>query len=143
MTVNPNHNSTYAADTRGALWERWMALRNGDLAQADTLVAPALALHLPALGRAADRPGGRSALISWISALRAAFPEGRLAVQVGPIISGDLIAGRWAFATEAATFTGTDIIRLAAGRVVEFWVNHDVIGEALPLPEHGTLCAQT
>lgn len=142
MTVNPNHNSSYAADTRGALWERWMALRNGDLAQADTLVAPALALHLPALGRAVDRPSGRAALISWISALRVAFPEGRLAVQVGPIISGDLIAGRWAFSTAEATFTGTDIIRLAAGRVVEFWVNHDVLGEALPLPEHGTLCGQ-
>ncbi|MCW6009814.1 ester cyclase [Micromonospora sp. CPCC 205371] len=143
MTVNPNHHSSYAADNRGALWERWMALRNGDLAQAETLVAPALAVHIPVLGRATDRPGGRPALISWISALRAAFPEGRLATQVGPIISGDLIAGRWACATEAATFTGTDIIRLAAGRVVEFWVNHDVIGEALPVPEHGTLCSRT
>jgi hypothetical protein len=143
MTVNPNHHSSYAADTRGALWERWMALRNGDLAQAETLVAPALALHLPALGHAADRPGGRPALVSWISALRAAFSEGRLVVQVGPIISGDLIAGRWMFTGGPTTFTGTDIIRLAAGRVVEFWVNHDVLGEALPLPEQGAACAHT
>ncbi|GAA4707322.1 nuclear transport factor 2 family protein [Phytohabitans rumicis] len=143
MTINPNGNSTYApADFRRALWKRWVALRNADLAQAEEIVVPALVLHVPAIGQGLDRAGGRRALLSWISALHAAFPAGRLAVEVGPIISKDLIAGRWVFtrhgdegraAADDVSFTGTDIIRVEGGRVVEFWVNHDVLGQAVPL----------
>jgi hypothetical protein len=137
MTINPNGNSTYApADFRLALWKRWVALRNADLAHAEEIVVPSLVLHVPAIGQGPDRAGGRRALLSWISALHAAFPAGRLAVQVGPIISKDLIAGRWVFSHEGAddvSFTGTDIIRVESGRVVEFWVNHDVLGQAVPL----------
>jgi hypothetical protein len=49
-----------------------------------------------------------------------------------------LMAGHWEFAG-AVSFTGTDIIRTESGRIVEFWVNHDVLGQALPVRQTGPL----
>jgi hypothetical protein len=46
-------------------------------------------------------------------------------IEVGPLVDGDLIAGRWVGtgATEDGPmrFTGNDILRVADGRFVEYW----------------------
>ncbi|MEJ3744380.1 nuclear transport factor 2 family protein [Actinomycetes bacterium KLBMP 9797] len=136
MTVNPDHKHAYAsADQRGAVWERWVALRNGDFDQADEIVAPAVAVHVPAVDGRPHPASGKRALLSWVAAMRAVCPDGRLVTRVGPIISGDLVAGRWELIRPGRSdpVTGTDIVRVAGGRVVEFWANHDLLGAALPL----------
>ena len=46
-------------------------------------------------------------------------------IEVGPIVEGDLVAGRWVGtgATDEGPmrFTGNDILRIADGRFVEYW----------------------
>jgi predicted SnoaL-like aldol condensation-catalyzing enzyme len=84
----------------------------------------------PNADRATPRVGGRRAALTWLRAARAALPAGRIAVQVGPIINGDLIAGRWLVHREdlpgrpggTTLVTGTDILRVDDGQVVEVWV---------------------
>lgn len=132
MTVNTNHNVQYApADFRPALWERWVALRNGCFTQVEEIISPVLALHVPGGPIRPVPAGGRRSLVCWLSAVRATVPPGRFVVQVGPIINGDLIAGRWALAADdglpggTGAYTGTDILRVADGQVLELWINHD------------------
>jgi len=46
-------------------------------------------------------------------------------IEVGPLVDGDLVAGRWTgqgrTAEGVATFSGNDILRVADGRFAEYW----------------------
>lgn len=46
-------------------------------------------------------------------------------IEVGPLVDGDLVAGRWAGAGTSEQgpmrFTGNDILRIADGRFAEYW----------------------
>ena len=69
---------------------------------------------------------GREALGDWIAQMHAAM---RFAIEVGPIVANNLIALRWRCAGDYGAaridFTCTDILRIAHGRVAEYWVNSD------------------
>ncbi|MGI8680176.1 MAG: ester cyclase [Jatrophihabitans sp.] len=47
-------------------------------------------------------------------------------LQVGPLVDGDLVAGRWTGQGETADgpmrFFGNDVLRVREGRFVEYWV---------------------
>ncbi len=47
-------------------------------------------------------------------------------IEIEPFVSGDLVAARWigtgATDTGPVRFTGNDILRVADGRFVEYWV---------------------
>jgi hypothetical protein len=53
------------------------------------------------------------------------FSDLTFAIEVGPFVDGDLVAGRWVGTgtTEDGPmrFTGNDILRFAEGRFVEYW----------------------
>jgi predicted ester cyclase len=80
------------------------------------------------------------AVVAWISQTRAALPDLRFSIEVGPIVDGDHIALRWraqgtySGGMPGATapigtpvdFTGTDTLRVQHGRLAEYWVNTDV-----------------
>ena len=124
------------------LVEAWLRLWNGDYAEAVGLVAPEFRLHAALMdggdGTAVDSP---QAVVSWIATTRAVVPDLTFAVQVGPIVDGDRIALRWraegsyaggppgagAPAGTRVDFTGTDILRVADGRLAEYWVNSDTL----------------
>jgi predicted ester cyclase len=72
---------------------------------------------------------------------RAPFSELTFAIEVGPIVEGDMLAARWigralyaggipgATAPEGTevAFGGIDIMRVADGRLAEYWVSSDGI----------------
>lgn len=120
----------------------WLRLWNGDAAQAGDLVADGFRLHAAMMdggdGSAVD---SAAALVAWIAQTRGAVPDLTFAVEVGPIVDGDLIALRWsATGTYAGgvpgagapvgtrvAFTGSDLLRVADGRLAEYWVNSDTL----------------
>lgn len=71
---------------------------------------------------------------------RAPFQTITFEIEVGPLVDGDLVAGRWratgmyaggipgldAPTGTPVTYAGTDILRIVDGRFVEYWVSADV-----------------
>lgn len=126
------------ADQR--LLDAWLTLWNGDYAAVGDIVAPDFAAHASMMdggdGSAVRGPDG---LVDWIAQIRAAFTELVFTVQVGPIADRDHLVIRWiavgtygggfpgatAPVGTALRFTGTDIVRIAQGLIVEYWVNSD------------------
>ena len=127
--------STYP-NTHKDIWDRWIALWNGDLTVADDLLADELRVNSPKLSPAVDPSqirdrAGAVALIGGVQAMARL----RYETVVGPIGDGDHVTGGWAFtgtynggmpgATAAPgtplANTGIDILRIEQGRVVEWW----------------------
>ena len=124
------------------LVDEWVRLWNGDYARAAAVIAPAFRLHAAMMdggdGSAVDSP---QALVSWIAETRAIVADLTFVIQVGPIVDADRIALRWqAMGSYAGglsgagappgtrvDFTGTDILRVANGRLAEYWVNSDTL----------------
>ena len=117
----------------------WLTMWNGDYTPANRALAADFTTHA-ALMDGGSSLHGADALVGWIKQLRAAFTELEFTVEVGPIIGDDHVALRWlatgtygggfpgatAPAGTAVSFTGTDILRVADGRLVEYWINSDV-----------------
>src|SRR5437016_5331517 len=78
-----------------ALWERWIDLWSGDLALAEEIVHPQFAFHRIPPPRIPGGLAGRDGLLAWIRQTRSLFPDLRFTVEVGPIVDGDQVAGRW------------------------------------------------
>ena len=103
------------------LYRRWLEeLWAGTPGAAEQLVAEEFVGHWP------DRDvHGPAELAAVVAQTRAMFTELTFALQVGPIVDGDLVAGRW---TGTGTtpegpvgFSGNDVLRVAQGRFVEYW----------------------
>ena len=123
------------------LYERWLALWNGDLAGVGAVVAPDFTLHQVGLGGPLDPEEfrGPDGLVRLIGMGRAPFAELTFRVEVGPIVEGDMLAARWtgagiyrgglpgatAPAGTPVTFGGNDLLRIVAGKVAEYWVSSD------------------
>lgn len=112
--------------------QRWMALWNGDLGELETLIAPGIVVHAVLIGRADTSPLiGRDALRDWITMAQGMLPAIRFSIAVGPIADGDMIAVRWRgqgpHGTADIDFTGTDMLRIADGRIAELWTNADTM----------------
>jgi len=123
------------------LVQSWLRLWNGDDAQAEGLLAPDVRVHAALMQGGDDTAvSGADALVDWIHHTRAALPDLRFTVEVGPIADGEHVVVRWrgvatygggfpgATAPVGAPvdFTGTDVLRVRDGRVHEYWVNSDV-----------------
>lgn len=132
--------SNAAADTAG-LWQQWGDLWNGKAGAAE-LAAPEFTIHAALIdGSPSSVLRGPEGLAAMIAQIRAAFPDLTFTTEVGPLRDGDFLIGRWRAdghyaggfpgATAAAgtpiAFTGTDILRLSDGRLVEYWLNGDTL----------------
>lgn len=84
--------TTYDSRT---LWARWIDLRNGDLAQAEEIIHAEFAVHRIPPPPISDQLGGREALLAWVRQTRSLFNDLCLTVEVGPIVDGEMVAGRW------------------------------------------------
>jgi hypothetical protein len=53
------------------------------------------------------------------------FSDLTFSIEIGPLVDGDLMAGRWVGSGTTQDgpmrFTGNDILRFADGRFVEYW----------------------
>lgn len=110
--------------------QRWLALWNGDMHLLGEIVAGDAVTHAVMIGQVVETPMvGRDALGDWIAQMHMAMPSLRFAVEVGPLVDGDLIALRWRIVgthgTTRIDFAGTDILRIEHGRIMEYWVNSD------------------
>jgi predicted ester cyclase len=123
-------------------YERWLlGLWHGDLGLAADLVTDDFLIH-----QARSRPGeseesrGPGALREMVQMGRAPFEGLTFAIEVGPVVEGDLVAARWAGRGRYAggipgaqappgtevSFGGTDLLRAAPdGRFTEYWVSSD------------------
>jgi len=129
-----------AAASHRTLVTQWIALWNGDLDLAKTIVAPDFGLHATLLdGRSDTEIRGPEGLAGWVAQSHGLFGDLRFTVQVGPIIDGDFAVLRWvaegryrggipgthAPVGTALRFTGTDILRIEGGKVKDYWLNVD------------------
>jgi predicted ester cyclase len=130
------------AQANKALWQPWLALWNGDLAVADEIVAPEFVAHFAPLGSSPSEVRGPAGLTEWIGGILSAFSDHRFATTVGPLADGELVAGHWLFrgtyrggipgaspaaAGTAVEYAGIDILRVEAGRIVEYWLCADTL----------------
>ena len=122
-----------------ALWHRWIDLWNGDLARAEEIIHPEFALHRTSPYMDADQVRGREGLLGWIGQTRSLFSDLRFTVEVGPIVDGETVAGRWiaegtyqggipgstAPAGTRVGFHGNDIWRVEGGLIRDYWLSDD------------------
>lgn len=81
---------------------------------------------------------GRDALNGWVSGIHAILPDLTFVIEVGPITDDEHLVVRWkAHGTyrggfpsappeaigRQITFTGTDTLRIADGKLAEYWAN--------------------
>ena len=124
-----------------ALATHWQDLWNGDLGAADKIIAEDFLAHAaPLTGTGPDEIRGREALKGWISGIHTVLTGLTFAIDVGPITDHEHLVVRWrahgtyrggfpGAAPEAngreVTFTGTDTLRIADGKLAEYWANAD------------------
>jgi predicted ester cyclase len=123
------------------LWDRWIDLWNGDLEKAPNIIHPEFAIHRFPPPRISDQLYGREALLAWIVQTRSLFEDLHLTVEVGPIVDGDTVAGRWiaegtyrggvpgstAPVGTSVRFRGNDIWRAEGGVIREYWLSDDLL----------------
>ncbi len=123
------------------LWDRWIGLWNGGLDAVETTVHPAFTFHRIPPPRLPSDLRAREALLAWIGQTRSLFEGLRFTVEVGPIIDGDLVAGRWiaeglygggvtgstAPPGTRVRFHGIDIWRAEDGLIREYWLSDDLL----------------
>lgn len=124
-----------------ALAAPWKDLRNGDLSITDKIIAEDFVAHAaPITGTGPDEIRGRDALNAWVSGIHALLPDLNFVIDVGPIADEEHLVVRWKAhgtynggfpggAPDAVgrniTFTGTDTLRVADGKLSEYWANAD------------------
>jgi hypothetical protein len=81
-------------DTALALWQGWAELWNGELSQAEQILAWGFTVNAAIVGVDGAAVQGRSGVVGWVTLLRKALGEPAFSVQVAPIIDGNLVGGR-------------------------------------------------
>ncbi|HEY6738207.1 MAG TPA: ester cyclase [Actinopolymorphaceae bacterium] len=131
MTENREHRALYDDFLLGL----WHADPAGRQRLAEEIIAPDFVLT-----RGGGEARGPAAIVELIEQSHALFDDIDVALDVGPIADGDHVAARWTFRgayrggmpnvpAEPGTrveFHGVDIIRIADGKVAQYWVSSDV-----------------
>ena len=138
-------NTTPAASDRDAaiaLVESWVALWNGDYDVAETIVSKDNRVHAAMFdGGDGSAVTGVSGMKDFVAQMRSLMSDLTFSIDVGPIVDGDHVVVRWiatghyggglpgagAPVGTEVTFHGTDILRVAANQVVEYWLNADTL----------------
>jgi predicted ester cyclase len=129
------------------LWDRWIELWNGDLSLAERIIHPDFVVHRVPAPHVPEGLGGREALLEWVKATRSIIDDLRFTVEVGPIVDGEMVAGRWIAegayqsgipgstvpAGTKVAFHGNDIWRAEAGLIREYWLSDDLFDLALQI----------
>lgn len=103
------------------LYRRWIdGLWNGR-SPAGELVADDFVGHWP--DRTLHGPGELQAVVD---ETRGMFSTAEFTIRVGPLVEGELVAGRWTGEGtmpdgSTMSFFGNDILRVRDGRFVEYW----------------------
>jgi SnoaL-like domain len=106
--------------TEKALYERWINELWAGRPVAAELVSADFVGHWP------DRDvRGPAELQAIIDETQKMFSDVSFMIEIGPLVDGDFVAGRWVGTGVARDgpmrFTGNDILRCTNGRFVEYW----------------------
>jgi predicted ester cyclase len=129
------------AQGNAELWERWIELWNGDLDLADEIIHRDFVVHRIPPPHIPAGLGGRESLLEWVRQTRSFFDDLRFTVEVGPVVDGEMVAGRWlaeggyqggipgatAPAGTHVGFHGNDIWRAEEGLIREYWLSDDLL----------------
>lgn len=120
ISSHRNSSSLRGTSSHRLLYDRWINELWAGHHVADELVAPDFVGHWPTRD-----VHGPDELQTVIDNTRGTLRELRYVVEVGPLVDGDMVAARWIATGSSskgpARFTGNDIMRIADGRVVEYW----------------------
>lgn len=129
------------------LAQSWADIWNGDLSLTGRTVSADFVSHAaPLLGGPAEDSVGRDNLDTWVGGIRAAIPDLRFTVQVGPLVDDPYLVLRWhatgtyqgglpdtADGPIPLEFYGTDILKVTDGLIGEYWANADSLWVAQQL----------
>ena len=134
-------NDAACISTNVALATPWKDLWNGKLELADEIIAEDFVAHAaPITGAGSDEIHGREALKQWVSGIHSILGDLKFHIQVGPIADVDHFVVRWSASGtyqggflgassksigKTVSFTGTDTLRTADGKLAEYWANAD------------------
>ncbi len=122
------------------LAQSWADIWNGNLKLVDEVIGEDFTSHAaPLLGGAAGDSGGPQALKQWVAGIHSLFKDLTFTLNLGPIVKDPYFILRWRArgtysggiqGTDSAignviTFFGTDTLRIADGRIREYWANAD------------------
>ena len=130
-----------AARVNAGLWDRWIQLWNGNLDVAEHIIHPDFEIHRVPMPHVPEGLGGRDTLVEWVKQTRSILGGLRFTVEVGPIVDGEIVAGRWlaegsyqggipgatAPTGTRVGFHGNDIWRAADGLIREYWLSDDLL----------------
>ncbi|HYT79394.1 MAG TPA: ester cyclase [Actinomycetota bacterium] len=130
-----------SAEARAELWGRWIDLWNGNLDVAEQIIHPDFDVHRIPMPHVPEGLGGRDTLVEWVRQTRSIIDGLRLTVEVGPLVDGEMVAGRWfaegsyrggipgatAPAGTRVRFHGNDIWRAEDGLIREYWLSDDLL----------------
>lgn len=130
-----------AARVNAELWDRWIELWNGDLGVAEHIIHPDFEIHRVPMPHVPEGLGGRDTLVEWVKQTRSILGSLRFTVEVGPIVDGEIVAGRWlaegsyqggipgatAPTGTRVGFHGNDIWRADDGLIREYWLSDDLL----------------
>ena len=128
--------------TNKDLWAPWVELWNGKVALAKEIIAPDfIANYVPLTGSGGPtQMHGPEELIQWIRQIEVILHNLTFTTEIGPITEGDMLIGRWeaqgtyqggmpgapsSSIGKLIKFTGTDSLRIAHGKIAEWWGNAD------------------
>ncbi len=130
-----------ASVTTKQLYSQWLEVWNGNLALAQEIIAPGFVIHQVGAAGPLDPAEfrGPTGLAKLVGMGRGPFADLRFTVEVGPIVDGAMMAARWtgrgtyrggipgatAPAGTPISFGGNDLLRVEAGKLVEYWVSSD------------------
>ncbi|MGW5365233.1 ester cyclase [Actinopolymorpha pittospori] len=121
---------------RSFLLDLWHASPRRRVSLAERIVADDFAIRR---GGQDDPARGPAAIVDTIERSLALFDDVRVTLDQGPVAEGDLVAARWTFSGSfrgglpgasapvgtRVAFSGMDLVRLADGKVAEYWVSSD------------------
>jgi predicted ester cyclase len=130
-----------AARINAELWDRWIELWNGNLDLAEHIIHPDFEIHRVPMPHVPEGLGGRDILVEWVKQTRSILGSLRFTVEVGPIVDGEIVAGRWlaegsyqggipgatAPTGTPVGFHGNDIWRADDGLIREYWLSDDLL----------------
>jgi hypothetical protein len=102
------------------VYERWLlGLWHGDYDVAAELIAEDFVGHWPE-----REVVGRDALVDLIRETREMFGSLEFSLELGPFVTGDMVAARWSGLGRGPDMRllGHDLLRVEGGRFSEYWV---------------------
>jgi steroid delta-isomerase-like uncharacterized protein len=133
MTSTPEENNRIAEQFFNSVWSK------GDFSVLDTLVAPD-ALDHSTVGGLPSTERGSEHFRQIVTMFRHAMPDIQLTID-DEIYAGDKVVHRWTLngtdtggvmgmppSGKKLSFTGTTIVRMENGKIVERWANVDELG---------------